>query len=104
MRRTSPARIIPIRAGLPKPALWLLPVDVDVVDVAAAAGGEQRDHLRALEVGQAAAQGRRHVGRDQRLADVVEMDGVVDVGGNGLLVGRLEVDAPARRGRSCLRA
>ena len=78
--------------GVAEAALGFLPVNVNVVDVAAAAGGEERDHFRAFEVSQAAAQGRRHVGRDQGLADVVEMDRVIDVSGDGLVVGRLEED------------
>ena len=78
--------------GVAKAPLRFFPVNVDVIDVAATAGGEERDHLGTFIVSQAAAQGCGHVGRDDGLTDVIEMDGVVDVGRHGLVGSSFEED------------
>ena len=48
VRSTSAASRVPIRAASPSPFCGSGVVDVDVVDVAAGAGGEDRHHIVAL--------------------------------------------------------
>jgi hypothetical protein len=77
----------PIRAVLPA-----VPVDVDVVHVAAAAGGVKGDAVLTLDRGQALGERVRQVGGEFLAAHVVQMHRVIDVAGQRLLVGRLEGD------------
>ena len=62
-----------------------------MVDITTATRREDRDKFRALGLRQQLAQSERHVGREHLTADIVEVDGVIDIGGDRPPVGRLEV-------------